>query len=167
MFSGKTEELIRRTSKAKIEGKSVRLFKHEIDSRYHTSAVVSHNSSSSEAISIASPSDILKHIQDIQVVGIDEAQFFEHSIVDVCNQLANKGIRVIVSGLDLDYKGRPFGPMPDLMAVAEYVSKLHAVCSISGEPASFSYRKTNAQTDILLGANDHYEPRSRRYFYEL
>jgi thymidine kinase len=166
MFSGKTEELIRRLNRAKIANLPIKVFKPKLDNRYHHKDIVSHNANSFQAISIDKSIEILSLVEDATVVGIDETQFFDNEIVEVCNSLANKGIRVIIAGLDMDYKGKPFGPMPYLLAVAEYVTKLHAICSVSGDTASFSYRKQGENTTILLGEKDKYEARSRKYFYE-
>jgi thymidine kinase len=166
MFSGKTEEFIKRIKEAKVPAHQIKIFKPEIENRYHDSKVVSHNGTSIDAILIKEPKELLAYSKDTKVVGIDEAQFFDNTIVEVCNTLANMNIRVIVAGLDMDYLGKPFGPMPYLLAVAEEVTKLHAVCNVSGGPASFSYRKNNSNENILLGANEYYEARSRRFFYE-
>ena len=166
MFSGKTEELIRRLNRTIIAKQPVRIFKPQTDNRYHPENVVSHNNNSIDSHSVAQASDILNQIQDCHVVGIDEAQFFDNDIVDVCNTLANRGKRVIVAGLDMDYEGKPFGPMPYLMAVAEYVTKVHAICAVSGNPASFSYRLDTSQERVNIGAYERYEARSRRYFYQ-
>ena len=161
MFSGKTEELIRRLRRAAFAKQSILLFKPMIDDRYATEAVVSHQGQSWEAKRVAAALDILELWSGEQIVAIDEAQFFDTQIIQVCTDLANKGVRVIVAGLDMDYKGLPFGPMPQLMAVAEYVSKVHAVCVHCGKLAQFSHR-TVAQTEqVLVGAVEKYQPLCR------
>lgn len=161
MFSGKTEELIRRLRRAKIANQSVEIFKPTIDTRYHEREVVSHNGISIMSTPVESANNILLFPTDVDVIGIDEAQFFDDSLVDVCTQLANKGVRVIVAGLDMDFLGRPFGPMPHLMAIAEYVTKVQAICMVCGEPAHFSYRKSASDKTVLLGEQESYEPRCR------
>ena len=166
MFSGKTEELIRRLRRAEIAKLSVAIFKPHLDSRFKKEHIVSHNRREMKSILIKDPKKILKMAINYEVVGIDEAQFFDNEIVSVCNQLANKGIRVIVAGLDMDYLGNPFGPIPNLMAIAEYVTKVHAVCKKSGNIANYSFRK-NKKTDIVvIGEKDKYEPLSRAVFYK-
>ena len=165
MFSGKTEELIRRIKRAKIANQKFKVFKPTIDSR-SKKYIESHDDSKLKSTEVKHSSDILDNIQDCDVVAIDEAQFFDNEIVSVCNQLANKGIRVIVAGLDMDYLGNPFGPIPNLMAIAEYVTKVHAVCKKSGNIANYSFRK-NKKTDIVvIGEKDKYEPLSRAVFYK-
>lgn len=164
MFSGKTEELQRRLRRAEIAGYEVRVFKPSIDKRYHESKVVSHNQNKIKAQSLAHSSDLLEQIGDAVTIGIDEAQFFDHSIVDVCNQLADKGCRVIISGLEKDFKGESFGPMPQLMAVAEKVDKLYAICTRCGEAAHYSFRKTSNKNLVAIGADDIYEARCRLCF---
>ena len=166
MFSGKTEELIRRLNRAIIARQAVQIFKPTVDTRYHPHDVVSHNQTRIASASVAQANDILIRAKECRVVGIDEAQFFDQDIVDVCNQLANQGKRVIVAGLDMDYEGRPFGPMPYLMAVAEYVTKVHAICAVSGMPASFSYRLNPAKEQQQIGDHEQYEARSRPYFFD-
>ena len=166
MFSGKTEELIRRLNRAVIARQKVMIFKSAVDNRYHEEHVVSHNETIIQATAVEQASDILAQAAGSEVVGIDEAQFFDNSIVDVCNQLANSGKRVIVTGLDMDYTGKPFGPMPYLLAVAEFVTKIHAICARTGELASFSYRLTDDEQQRLLGEKQVYEARSRRAFYD-
>ena len=164
MFSGKTEELIRRIKRAKIANQKFKAFKPTIDSRSRN-YIESHDESKLKSTEVKHSSDILDNIKDCDVVAIDEAQFFDNEIVSVCNQLANKGIRVIVAGLDMDYLGNPFGPIPNLMAIAEYVTKVHAVCKKSGNIANYSFRK-NKKTDIVvIGEKDKYEPLSRAVFY--
>ena len=165
MFSGKTEELIRRIKRAKIANQKFKVFKPTIDSR-SKNYIESHDDNKLKSTEVKHSSDILDKIQDCDVVAIDEAQFFDNEIVSVCNQLANKGIRVIVAGLDIDYLGNPFGPIPNLMAIAEYVTKVHAVCKKSGNIANYSFRK-NKKTDIVvIGEKDKYEPLSRAVFYK-
>jgi thymidine kinase len=166
MFSGKTEELIRRLNRAKIARQRVEIFKPALDTRYHEHDVVSHNATSIRSTPVTFPQEMLLPASSCEVVGIDEAQFFDNSLIDVCNQLANNGVRVIVAGLDMDYLGQPFGPMPQLMAVAEYVTKVHAVCVCCGDPASFSFRTTPSAQQILLGETDAYEARCRQCFLE-
>ena len=166
MFSGKTEELIRRLNRALIARQPVRIFKPETDNRYHDADVVSHNQNSIASTSVSHARAILQGVDDCQVVGIDEAQFFDEAIVEVCNELANQGKRVIVAGLDMDYEGRPFGPMPYLMAVAEYVTKVHAICAVSGTPASFSFRLNGTEEQLQIGTHEQYEARSRAYFFQ-
>lgn len=161
MFSGKTEELIRRLRRAEFAKQTIVLFKPIIDDRYATEAVVSHQGQSWLAKRVASSRDILENWNGEQIVAIDEAQFFDADIISICNQLASKGTRVIIAGLDMDYKGSPFGPMPHLMAVAEFVSKVHAVCVSCGQLAQFSHR-TVAQTEqVLVGAVEKYKPLCR------
>jgi len=164
MFSGKTEELIRRLNRAIIAKQHVEIFKPTVDTRYHDEEVVSHNQNSIASTAVEKAEDILKHAGNCKVVGIDEAQFFDDSIVEVCNTLANHGKRVVVAGLDMDYEGKPFGPMPYLMAVAEYVTKVHAICAVSGAPASFSLRLKSNQEKMMLGTDTEYEARSRFFF---
>jgi len=167
MFSGKTEELIRRLKRAKIAKQNVEIFKPIIDTRYHDEHVVSHDANFIHSTPVESSSNIELLANDTKVVGIDEAQFFDDGIVDVCNQLANKGIRVIVAGLDLDYTGKPFGPMPNLLATAEFVTKLHAICTHTGDIAHFSYRKSEEEKTVMLGETDEYEPVNRATFNKL
>jgi thymidine kinase len=161
MFSGKTEELIRRINRVRIAKLSYQVFKPKQDTRYDEESVVSHNANSIISIPVAKAEAILLQAGHFQVVGIDEAQFFDDKLPDVCNILANKGVRVIIAGLDMDFKGRPFGPMPALMAIAESVTKVHAVCVICGNPALYSYRKVPGKNRILLGEKESYEPRCR------
>lgn len=164
MFSGKTEELIRRLKRAKIAKLNVEIFKPKVDSRYHEEEVVSHDHNSIHSTPVDSSSTILLLGSNTQVVGIDEAQFFDDGLVEVCNILANKGIRVIVAGLDMDFSGKPFGPVPNLMAIAEHVTKVHAVCVCCGAPALFSFRKNADKQTVLLGEKENYEPRCRSCF---
>lgn len=166
MFSGKTEELIRRINRALIAHQKVKIVKPKIDQRYHPTHVVSHNEKTIDSIAVSSADDILDLAKDYEVIAIDEAQFFDEGIVAVCNQLANEGKRVIVAGLDMDFEGKPFGPMPNLMAIAEYVTKLHAICTKTGDLASFSFRLTNDADKVKLGNQDIYEARSRSSFVE-
>jgi thymidine kinase len=166
MFSGKTEELIRRLNRALIAKQHVEIFKPAVDKRYHHEQIVSHNENAIRSTPVNFASDIFLLAGDCDVVGIDEAQFFDQSIVDVCNTLANNGKRIIVAGLDMDYEGRPFGPMPNLLAIAEFVTKVHAICARTGELASFSFRLTDNDTQVVLGENTVYEARSRRAFNE-
>ncbi|MCU0422820.1 MAG: thymidine kinase [Bacteroidia bacterium] len=164
MFSGKTEELIRRINRAKIANLKVEIYKPAIDTRYHESEVVSHNSNSVSSIPVSSSLNILLMHQDADVIGIDEAQFFDKEITFVCEELAAKGIRVIVAGLDMDYLGKPFGPMPSLMAIAEYVTKVNAICMECGDLATHSFRKTTNENQVMLGEKDTYEARCRHCF---
>lgn len=166
MFSGKTEELIRRLRRASIARQKVEIFKPAIDVRYDEADVVSHNKTAIRSTPVQFASDIILLCGDSDVVGIDEAQFFDDQIVDVCRKLANNGKRVIVAGLDMDSNGNPFGPMPYLLAIAEFVTKLHAICTISGSLASFSYRLTDSEKTVELGEQDIYQARNRKYFYE-
>lgn len=161
MFSGKTEELLRRINRVRIAKLSFKVFKPKQDVRYDEKAVVSHNSNQIDSIPVKKSADILRLVGHAQVVGIDEAQFFDDKLPEVCNVLANKGIRVIIAGLDMDFKGRPFGPMPALMAIAESVTKVHAVCVRCGNPALYSYRLVPSKNKILLGEKESYEPRCR------
>ncbi len=166
MFSGKTEELIRRLKRAKFAKQKVEIFKPAIDKRYHEEMVVSHDSNEIRSTPVPSASTIRLLADGCDVVGIDEAQFFDDEIVTVCNDLANRGVRVIVAGLDMDFKGNPFGPMPNLMATAEYVTKVHAVCTRTGNLAQFSYRKATNDDLVFLGENEEYEPLSRGAYYK-
>ena len=161
MFSGKTEELIRRLKRAKIANQKVEIFKPKIDTRYDEVAVVSHDSNSILSTPIAHSSKMLELIGAVNVIGVDEAQFFDKELTDVCQTLALKGIRVIVAGLDMDYKGNPFGPMPNLLAVAEYITKVHAICQHCGNLATHSYRLAAEKGQVVLGEKDSYEPRCR------
>ncbi len=167
MFSGKTEELIRRLRRAQIAKMQVEIFKPKTDIRYHESAVVSHDLNTIPSIPVEGSSTILLLAGNTQIVGIDEAQFFDSELPSVCVKLANKGIRVIVAGLDMDFEGNPFGPMPALMAIAEDVTKVHAVCMKCGGPALFSYRLTEDKNQLLLGEKENYEPRCRACFNNL
>ncbi len=164
MFSGKTEELIRRLKRAKIAKQNVKIFKPYFDNRYSSNKVVSHDSNKIKSISVKNSKEILKHIEKVEVVGIDEAQFFDENLYNICNELANKGLRVIVTGLDMDYEGKPFGVVPMLMASAEYVTKVHAICMECGNLAQYSYRKNQNKDLLLLGEKDIYEPLCRKCF---
>ena len=164
MFSGKTEELIRRMKRAQFANLKVEIFKPSIDVRYSEEEVVSHDSNAIQSTPVESAQNILLMTSDVDVVGIDEAQFFDDGIVDVCRQLANSGIRVIVAGLDMDYMGVPFGPMPALMATAEYVTKVHAICVKCGDPAQHSHRLSESDKLVELGETDKYEPLCRHCF---
>jgi thymidine kinase len=164
MFSGKTEELIRRLKRAKIAQQKVEIFKPAVDIRYDLEAVVSHDSNQIHSTPVPASANIPLLINDEQVIGIDEAQFFDMELVGVCNRLANQGIRVIVAGLDMDYKGNPFGPIPALLATAEYVTKVHAICVKCGNLANHSHRKTVNDKLVMLGETESYEPLCRSCF---
>ena len=166
MFSGKTEELIRRLKRAQFAKQSVEIFKPSLDTRYDDDEVVSHNDNRIRSTPVPVSSNILLLANDVDVVGIDEAQFFDDEIVAVCNDLANRGVRVIVAGLDMDFKGNPFGPMPALMATAEYVTKVHAVCTHTGNLANYSFRKAQNDKIVMLGEMEEYEPLSRAAYYK-
>src|SRR5690554_5723877 len=161
MFSGKTEELIRRLKRAQFANQKIEIFKPMVDTRYDEDMVVSHDSNEIHSTPVPAAANIPLLASGCDVVGIDEAQFFDDEIVRVCNDLANSGIRVIVAGLDMDFQGNPFGPMPTLMAIAEIVTKVHAVCIQCGGPATYSYRTAGGEDKILLGEKDSYEPRCR------
>lgn len=167
MFSGKTEELIRRLKRARIAGQKVEIFKPAVDIRYDEDDVVSHDKSKVAAIAVQNASQILFYAEDFEVVGIDEAQFFSNELVDVCDQLANKGKRVIIAGLDMDYLGKPFGPIPLLMSTAEYVTKVHAICMRCGNLASYSHRTINNDKLVVLGETESYEPLCRKCFSDV
>ena len=164
MFSGKTEELIRRLNRAKIARQKIQIFKPSVDQRYHVENIVSHNDNYIRSTPVTTSQEIIELAGDCEVVGLDEAQFFDENIVNVCDQLANSGKRVIVAGLDMDYLGKPFGCMPQLMAIAEFVTKVHAICMVCGEVASHSYRLSESNERVLLGETDLYEARCRRCF---
>jgi len=166
MFSGKTEELIRRMKRAKFAKQNVQIFKPIIDTRYHEELVVSHDANEIFSTPVPSSSNIPILANNVDVVGIDEAQFFDDGLVAVCNQLANSGIRVIVAGLDMDFKGIPFGPMPGIMACAEYVTKVHAICMKCGDLANHSHRIIEKKELVLLGELDEYEPLCRSCFHK-
>ncbi len=161
MFSGKTEELIRRLKRVKIANLKVEIFKPAIDTRYDEVKIVSHDTNTIQSTPVDSSQSILLLAQNVDVVGIDEAQFFDPEIANVCEQLALKGIRVIVAGLDMDFQGNPFGQMPNLLAKADYITKLHAICMKCGNIANISYRKIAGGGQVLLGEKDIYEPRCR------
>jgi thymidine kinase len=161
MFSGKTEELIRRLKRVKIANLKVEIFKPAIDTRYHEMQVVSHDANAIISTPIDNSQTILLLAQDVDVVGIDEAQFFDEEIIHVCETLAVRGVRVIVAGLDMDYTGKPFGPMPQLLAIADYITKLHAICVRCGNIANISHRKQAGGNQVLLGETDVYEPLCR------
>jgi thymidine kinase len=164
MFSGKTEELIRRLNRAIIAKQKVEIFKPKLDTRYHKTEVVSHNQNSIRSTPVDFSEDILLLAGNSLVVGIDEAQFFDNELVNVATKLANNGKRVIIAGLDMDFSGKAFGPMPELMAISEYVTKVHAICAQCGGIATYSYRLSQEQSKVLLGEKDKYEPRCRRCF---
>ncbi|MDI3319933.1 thymidine kinase [Pinibacter soli] len=166
MFSGKTEELIRRLKRAKIANLKVEIFKPAIDIRYHEQNIVSHDENSIISTPIDNSQTILLLANDVDVIGIDEAQFFDDMLPEVCDQLALRGIRVIVAGLDMDYLAKPFGQMPNLLAKADYITKLHAICVKCGNIANYSYRKEAKGPQVLLGEKDVYEPRCRHCYYE-
>ncbi len=161
MFSGKTEELIRRLKRVKIANLKVEIFKPSLDVRYDKINIVSHDTNYIHSTPVDSSQNILLLAQDVDVVGIDEAQFFDAEIGNVCEQLALKGMRVIVAGLDMDYTGKPFGQMPNLLAIADYITKLHAICVVCGNIANFSHRKTAQAGQLVLGEKELYEPRCR------
>jgi thymidine kinase len=167
MFSGKTEELIRRIRRAQYAQQKVEIFKPAIDTRYSKEDVVSHNEISIQSTAVTSANTILMLTQDADVIGIDEAQFFDEGIIDVCNELANQGKRVIVAGLDMDFKGKPFGPMPGLFAIAEDITKVHAICLQCGDLAQYSHRKVPNQERVLLGETDTYEPLCRTCYLKM
>lgn len=164
MFSGKTEELIRRLRRAEFANQDLILFKPKIDNRYSKKNVVSHSGNAFEAVLVKSSSEILTFIKDHKVVAIDEAQFFDNELVSVCESLSGQGIRVILAGLDMDYTGKPFGPMPSLLSVAEYVTKVHAICVSCGNLAQFSHRTVKDKSQVLVGAVEKYEPLCRACF---
>jgi len=166
MFSGKTEELIRRLRRAEMAGQQVEIFKPKLDNRYADEEVVSHNQNKIKSTPVETPDEILLLGSNCDVVGIDEAQFFDESIVEIANQLANNGVRVVIAGLDMDYMGRPFGPMPNLMATAEYVTKVHAICKRTGNLANYSMRTSGSDDLVQLGETDSYEAVSRKVFTE-
>ena len=166
MFSGKTEELIRRLKRAKIANQKVEIFKPATDVRYHQTNVVSHDDNYITSTPVNHSQQILLLATDQEVIGIDEAQFFDMELPAVCDALAAKNIRVIIAGLDMDYTGKPFGPMPQLLARAEYATKVHAICMVCGNLASYSYRKSAEKSQVLLGEKDLYEPRCRSCFMD-
>lgn len=164
MFSGKTEELIRRLRRAQFAGLKVEIFKPSLDKRYSETKVVSHDETSINSTPVDNATSILLLAAGCDVIGIDEAQFFDSSIIDVCNRLADSGLRIIVAGLDMDYTGKPFGPMPDLLSIAEYVTKVHAICTRCGNLAQYSFRKSSEAQQVVLGEMDKYEPLCRRCY---
>ena len=166
MFSGKTEELIRRLKRAQFAKQRIEIFKPQVDTRYHDEMVVSHDENQIRSTPVPAAANIRILADQCDVVGIDEAQFFDEEIIHVCNDLANKGKRVIVAGLDMDFKGNPFGPMPALMATAEYVTKVHAVCTRTGNLANYSFRKSADENLVLLGETAEYEPLSRAAYFK-
>lgn len=166
MFSGKTEELIRRLKRAKIANLKVEIFKPGIDVRYDENNIVSHDENMILSTPVANSQKILLMAQGVDVIGIDEAQFFDEELPGVCDKLAVQGMRVIIAGLDMDFKGEPFGPMPQLLAKADFITKLHAICVKCGNIANYSYRKKPTEEKILLGEKDVYEPRCRECFYK-
>ncbi len=165
MFSGKTEELIRRLRRAKIAKQKVVIFKPIIDTRYSNNSIVSHSEQSLPSILIKDVKEILDFVEDAQVIGIDEAQFFSNDLIDVCNKLADEGKRVIVAGLDMDYRGIPFEPIPQLLSIAEYITKSLAICVVCGNPADRTQRKTASSERVVVGAADMYEARCRKCHY--
>lgn len=166
MFSGKTEELIRRLKRVEIANLKMKVFKPSVDKRFHEMQIISHDENKITSVPLDNTKEMLKLCDRADVVGIDEAQFFDDDLPAVCDTLAKEGIRVIVAGLDMDFKGNPFGPVPALLAKADYITKLHAICVRCGNIASFSYRKTTEESQVLLGAKDLYEPRCRKCFFE-
>ncbi len=164
MFSGKTEELIRRARRAQIAGQLVLVIKPSVDNRYSSSEVVSHNETTIPSLVVGSADEIIEKSQNFRVVCIDEAQFFDNKLLHIVNELANNNKRVIIAGLDMDYEGKPFGPMPFLLAIAEFVTKLHAICTKSGMLASYSQRVIDSDRQVLVGEYDAYEPRARHCF---
>ena len=166
MFSGKTEELIRRLKRAQFAKQKVEIFKPMVDVRYDIDKVVSHDANEIRSTAVPAAANIRILGDTCDVVGIDEAQFFDDEIITVCNDLANKGVRVVVAGLDMDFKGNPFGPMPALMATAEYVTKVHAICTRTGNLANYSFRKSSNDDLVLLGEVEEYEPLSRAAFFK-
>lgn len=166
MFSGKTEELIRRLKRVRLAKQKVEIFKPAIDNRYHEQKVVSHDANEIHSTPVRSSKDILNLVKDVDVVGIDEAQFFDMDLVAVCNELADKGVRVIIAGLDMDYLGNPFGPVPALMSTAEYVTKVHAICMKCGNLANHSHRIVDEKDLVVLGETNHYQALCRDCFNE-
>ncbi len=166
MFSGKTEELIRRLNRSVIAKQKVEIFKPTIDTRYSAHEVVSHNANAIKCTTVAYANEILAHAKECEVVGIDEAQFFDEQLIDVINELANAGKRVIVAGLDMDYKGRPFPPMDKIMAIAEYITKVRAICMNCGKIATYTHRRNNSDETVVVGEKDIYEALCRSCFYD-
>ena len=167
MFSGKTEELIRRLKRVEFAQQKLLLFKPAIDDRYHEENVVSHKGSSFVAIPVQSSAEILKHWKKERIVAIDEAQFFDQQLIEVCNELAKQGVRVIVAGLDMDYLGKPFGPLSELLCAAEYITKVHAICVSCGNLAQFSHRTAKDEGQVLVGAVDSYQPLCRSCYNKI
>lgn len=167
MFSGKTEELIRRLKRVEFAQQKLLLFKPAIDNRYHEEQVVSHKGSALEAIPVKDSSEILKHWKKERIVAIDEAQFFDDGLIGICTDLAKHGVRVIIAGLDMDYLGKPFGPMPHLLCLAEYVTKVHAICVSCGNLAQYSHRTTKDEGQVLVGAVETYEPLCRSCYNKI
>jgi thymidine kinase len=166
MFSGKTEELIRRLKRARIANLKVEIFKPAVDVRYDEVKIVSHDERAIQSTPVDNSQKILLMVSEVDVVGVDEAQFFDEGITEVCEKLALSGVRVIVAGLDMDYKTQPFGQMPNLLAVADYITKLHAICVVCGNIANYSYRKSADKGQVVLGEKDAYEPRCRHCYYQ-
>ena len=166
MFSGKTEELIRRVRRSQIAGQKVEIFKPQLDTRYAKSDVVSHDKNAIPSTPVSLSTDILLKIEAFDVVGVDEAQFFDEKLPDVCEVMANQGIRVIVAGLDMDFNGKPFGPMPELLSRAEFVTKVHAICMTCGDLAVYSHRTSLRDELVVLGEKEHYEPLCRACYNE-
>jgi len=166
MFSGKTEELIRRLRRVRFANQRVQIFKPSIDTRYHELDIVSHDENIISSIPVVDAQSILAYADQCEVIGIDEAQFFDDQLPGICDQLALKGIRIIVAGLDMDYLGQPFGPMPHLLAKADFITKLHAICPVCGHIANYSFRKTTHSKQVVLGEKEVYEPRCRKCFFE-
>lgn len=166
MFSGKTEELIRRLKRAKFAKQKVEIFKPTVDTRYDEELVISHDANEIRSTPVPAAANIPLLADDCDVVGIDEAQFFDNEIVAVCNRLANEGMRVVIAGLDMNFQGEPFGPMPNLMAIAEHVTKVHAVCTRTGSLANYSFRKSPSEELVMLGEAEEYEPLSRSAFFK-
>lgn len=164
MFSGKTEELIRRLRRAQFAGLKVEIFKPSLDKRYSEDRVVSHDDKSIVSTPVDNASSILLLAGEVDVVGIDEAQFFDSSIVEVCNKLADNGVRIVIAGLDMDFMGNPFGPMPALLSIAEYITKVHAICMRCGSLAQYSFRKSEEEQVVVLGEKDKYEPLCRECY---
>ena len=166
MFSGKTEELIRRLNRARIAKQKVEIFKPQVDTRYADDGVVSHDENAVQCTPVQAASQILLYDIDADVVGIDEAQFFDMELISVCNELANRGFRVVVAGLDMDFQGKPFGPIPGLLAIAEYVTKVHAICMKCGNLAQYSHRMIKDKSLVVLGEKESYEPLCRSCYIE-
>ncbi len=169
MFSGKTEELIRRLKRANFARQKVEIFKPVLDNRYSSQKVTSHDANSIHSTPVQTANEIISFYYanpGLEVIGVDEAQFFDDGLVDVCNKLADSGVRILVAGLDMDFKGRPFGPIPSLMATAEYITKVHAICMHCGNLAQFSHRKSLSESLVLIGEKEEYEPLCRECFYK-